>query len=110
MAVMATSGKKQLIFKSRIAESDEAFPVQFEDETVVVRPDRFREALDVFETLYRLGFSKDSILTGHYHPKTLMDVGPVRWRAEESRAAPWRQQEPQLWTICHFVAQKETPP
>lgn len=75
-----------------------------------VRPDRFREALDVFETLYRLGFSKDSILTGHYHPKTLMDVGPGRWRAEESRAVPLRIQQPQLWTMCHFVAQKETPP
>jgi len=110
LAVIAVSGKKQLVFKSKIAGSLDSFPVQFEDESIVVRPSIFREALEIFEALYRLGFSKDSILTGKYHPRTLLDVGPGRWRDEENKAAPWRRKTPQLWAICHYVAQKETPP
>lgn len=106
LAILAVSGKKQLIFKSRIAHSRERFPLQLEDETVLIEPARFAAALADFDRLYRLGFSKDSILTGDYHNKTLLDVGLSRWREAEAPALAWRKRDPALWAVCHYVAQR----
>lgn len=106
LAILTTSGKKQLIFKSRVAHSRDLFPLQFEDESMLIAPGDFVEALTDFDRLYQLGFSKDSILTGDYHNKTLLDVGISRWREAEGQARAWRAMNPQLWAVCHYVAQR----
>lgn len=106
LAVVAVSGKKQLIFKSRIAYSRDRFPVQMEDDLVTVMPTEFAVALEDFERLYLMGFSKDSILSSDYHPKTLMDVGISRWRAAHELTIEWRRNHPDLWRLCHFVSQR----
>lgn len=106
LAILTTSGKKQLIFKARIAHALTRFPLQFEDEQILIDPLRFKVALADFDRLYLLGFSKDSILTGDYHHKTLLDVGIGRWRDAEAPAIDWRKRDPQLWAVCHYVAQR----
>lgn len=106
LAILTTSGKKQLVFKSRVARNRDRFPLQFEDDTILIDPRRFQAALADFDRLYRLGFSKDSILTGDYHNKTLLDVGLSRWREAEAPALAWRKRDPALWAVCHYVAQR----
>jgi len=106
LAILAVSGKKQLIFKSRVALNSQLFPLQFDDDPIMIAPDRFRIAIADFDRLYRLGFSKDSILSGEYHNKTLLDVGLSRWREAEAPAVEWRRRDPQLWAVCHYVAQR----
>jgi len=106
LAIIAMSGKKQLIFKSRIAQHLTRFPVQLDDEQVLVDPLRFKVALADFDRLYLLGFSKDSILTADYHPASLMAAGIDRWRPAEERAVAWRRRDPNLWRLCHYVAQR----
>jgi hypothetical protein len=106
LAILTTSGKKQLIFKSRLAWNRDVFPLQFEDESVLVAPSQFSVALADFMRLYLLGFSKDSVLSGNYHPASLMTAGAERWREAEAPASVWRRQHPQLWAVCHYVAQR----
>lgn len=103
LAIYAVSGKKQILFKGRIAQSRDAFFIQMDDASVLIRPHEFKQALTDFDRLYQLGFSKDGILTGHYHNKTLLGVGLQRWREAEAYAAPWRQQQPALWQLCHAL-------
>lgn len=106
LAILTTTGKKQLLFKARIAYGREAFPLQFEDEQILIRPAEFTVALDDFMRLYLLGFSKDAIVSGQYHNKALLDCGLSRWRPLESIIAGWRQRNPQLLAVCHYVAQR----
>lgn len=106
LMVIAPMGKKQLIFKSRVGYDRDAFPVQMDDESIWIRPPAFRAALADFMTLYLLGFSKDSILIGEYHPAALMTVGADRWRAAEEPARRWRRGDPLLWSVCHYLAQR----
>ena len=108
VAVLAASGKKQLIFKAKIADSSAIFPIQFEDESPLIQPSLLTAALADFERLYALGFSKDSILSGRYHSKSLLDVGPTTWKEADEPAQKWRQFEPQLWGVCHFIASRAT--
>lgn len=112
MVVIAVSGKKQIIFKSTIAHDRMLFPAQMDDDAVIVTPD-FERALTDFERLYHLGFSKDSILSGDYRPKALMDVGVHRWQSAEAPAKAWRSGNSGLWRLCHYVARRpegwETP-
>lgn len=106
LAILTTSGKKQLIFKARIAYSRDGFPLQCEEESLLIRPAEFQCVLTDFMRLYLLGFSKDSILTGHYSPKALLDCGLSRWREAEAPLIEWRRRNPQLLAVVHYVAQR----
>ena len=106
LAIIAMAGKKQLIFKSRVAQSRDQFPIQIDDDSVLVHREQYMAALDDFMALYLLGFSKDSIVSGDYHPASLMAAGTDRWRPAEERAFVWRRREPGLWRLCHYVAQR----
>ncbi|HWO99184.1 MAG TPA: hypothetical protein VNL74_00950 [Methylococcus sp.] len=104
--VVATSGQKHLIFRARIAHDRESFPVQFEEETLFVGRRDFADCLADFEALYALGFSKDSILDGTYHPAQLIKVGLAIWRPLEEKIERWRRKSPDLIRLAHFCAQK----
>lgn len=103
LAIYAVMGKKQIIFKGTIAQSQTAFYLQMDDDAVLVIPQELKTALADFDRLYHLGFSKDGILTGQYHNKTLLDVGLSRWREAEAPAQHWRLQSPMLWHLCHAL-------
>jgi len=68
---------------------------------------KYRAAITDFERLYRFGLSKDSILSGRYSPKALLEIGAQAWREAERPAREWRSKSPQLWGLCHYVAQRD---
>lgn len=104
--VIATSGQKHLIFRATVAEDRGLFPVQFEEESILVSRARLAQVFEDFEALYALGFSKDSILSGEYHHKQLLTVGLAAWRPLESKLAEHRRLAPDLLRLVHFCAQK----
>lgn len=106
MAILTTTGKKQLIFKGRISYNPEIYFLQVDDDSVCIKREDFIAALADFNHLYLLGFSKDSILSGIYHNKTLLDVGIKKWKPAEDTAKIWRVKAPLLWAVCHYVAQR----
>jgi len=107
IAIIAPMGKKQLIFKGVIASDRNVFPLRVDDDLLAFDLAKYLVAVADFERLYRLGFSKDSILSGHYSPKALLEIGAARWREAERPAREWRSRSPQLWSLCHYVAQRE---
>lgn len=111
--VMAESGKKQLIFKSRLSNSKNRYWLQTDDDmTLLIRRNVVIELFDVFEALYSLGFSKDSIVTGRYHSGQLAKVGLAAWHPLEQAMRPFRTAAPNELRAVAFCAQKhevETP-
>lgn len=108
LAIMAINGKKQIIFRGMVSQSRDAFWVQADTERVMVSPD-FANCLSDFERLYQAGASKDSIITGRYHPAFMRSVGVSDWRALEAAIRPWRQGAPGYMTLAHHCAQRIQP-
>lgn len=106
LAIITLSGKKPLLFKSRIAMSQTQFPVQMEDQSVWVIPVQLKAALEAFMALYLMGCSKDAILTGHYPAVALITASTARWYLVEQTARYWRRGNPSLWILCHYLAQR----
>lgn len=106
LMIMAINGQKQLVFRGRVSQSRDAFWVQADDTRVLVRPERFRECLGAFESLYHAGFSKDSIVSGEYHSGQLAKTGLSAWKPLEDAIRPWRQSDPGLLLLCHHCAQR----
>jgi CRISPR type IV-associated protein Csf1 len=109
--IMAVSSQKHLIFRGTVSHDRDWFPVQMEEESFMVKRILFGECLADFEALYALGFSKDSILTGHYHAGQMMKIGLSVWKPLADTMDGWRLSHPSLMKLCHFCAQKpeETP-
>ncbi|WP_299314220.1 hypothetical protein [uncultured Halomonas sp.] len=108
---LAAAGKKHVIFRARLNHDRQQFTVQLDDEELMVDCLRFAELLEAFEAAYALGFSKDSLLTGHYNQAAVLKLGVGRWREIEARMADWRRRHPGLMRLAHFCGQKpeETP-
>lgn len=104
--VVAESGQKHLLFRARVAHDRDVFPVQLEDDGLVVDRARFAACLAALEVLYALGFSKASIATGRYHAGQLRAVGLAAWRPAEAAFAPWRRGAPQLVRLAAFCGQR----
>lgn len=110
LAVIGTSGQKNLIFRASVAHTRTCFPVQFEEETVHVWHAEFLACLAAFEALTMAGMSRDRVLSGEAHHETIRKIGLVRWRAMEEAIVPWRRREPQFMALAHFVARRPDPP
>jgi hypothetical protein len=104
--VVATSGQKHLIFRARVAHAADVYPVQFEDDQFLVDRAALVGVFEIFEALYALGFSKDSILSGEYHHGQLLKVGMAAWKPLEDRMKTVRRTLPHLARLAHFCAQK----
>ncbi len=103
---IAETGQKHILFRARVAHDRDVFPVQVEEDTVLVDRARFAACLAALEALYDLGFSKDSIVTGRYHPAQLAKVGPAHWRQAEETFAPWRRTAPDLVRLAAFCGRR----
>jgi hypothetical protein len=104
--VVAESGQKHILFRARVAHDRDVFPVQVEEDLVVVERERFAACLAALEALSALGFSKDSIVSGRYHAGQLLKVGLAAWRAAEDAFAPWRRTSPGLVRLAAFCGHK----
>lgn len=103
---MAVNGKKHVIFRACINNSREEFFVQADEERIFVERSVFSEALQQFEDGYKVGFSKDSLLSGRYNQAAILSVGLDKWREVERNMSVWRAQYPGLLQLCHFCGQK----
>lgn len=106
LAIMALGGKKQILFRGRISCTRNAFWVQADTERVLVLPD-FSDCLHAFERLYQAGASKDSIVTGRYHPAFLRGITPAAWRAMEDAIYPWRRRAPGYMLLAQHCARRD---
>lgn len=104
MLCLNTTGKKHTIFRGVVATSRDRFPVQMDETTVWCKRDTLTACLADFEALCALGFAKDGILAGVYHPAQLLKVGLARWSPAEERMVPWRADHPDLLTLVHAIA------
>lgn len=99
-----TTGQKHTLFRGAVASNQGFFPVQMDETTIWCRKDRLAACMADFEALAALGFSKDSILSGVYHPAQMLKVGLARWEPAESRMAPWRSEDPDMLALVHLIA------
>jgi hypothetical protein len=106
--VISTSLQKHLLFRSAVSRDIERYFVLLEDVMVFVDRQLLQELFLLFEQLYTLGFSKDSILIGDYHHGQLQKVGLSVWRPIEESIAKYRKHSPQLMQLVHYCAQRET--
>lgn len=107
---MALSGQKHILFRARVAYSRDQYPIQIEEDNLLVDRAIFAACLADAEAAYALGFSKDSIASGRYHHGQMLKVGLGAWRAVEARVAPWRTQRPAYLRLAAHVAQRPDSP
>ena len=105
--VIATSGKKHIIFRSEVAYNRDVYPVQFEEDTVIFDRAKFAKLLEDFEEGLNKGISRNDLLSGQYHPATRKHLSLNEWRKIEDKIKAWRCSEPMLMQIANFVAQKD---
>ncbi len=103
---VSTSGQKHLLFRCRVAGSRDLFPVQFEDERILVRRTAFAGCLADFEEGLAAGLRRDDLLTGRYNSRQSLNAGLARWRDLEYRLERWRRMEPGLLRLAHRFAAK----
>lgn len=107
LAVISETGKKHLLFRGTVALSRSVFPIQFEEDRIWVHAPDFAECLSAFEALYQLGFSRESIISGHYPVGLIHKIGARAWRAAEFAFRPWRSREPSIVRLAAFCAARE---
>lgn len=104
---IAESGQKHILFLAQEGFSREAFPVQFEMDTLqIVRAD-FVALLDTYETLLNLGFSKTEIDSGNYRPDRILKCFE-QWQELDNAIAQHRSggTASRLLQLVSFVAIK----
>ena len=106
VAVMATSGQKNLVYRAAVAVDRQVFPVQVEEDSVLVDARAFGGVLADFEAAYNDGFPKDALLSGSYSTSTIMRVGKPAWMRREAALAPHRARHLRLLRLAHTVARK----
>lgn len=103
---ISESGQKHIVFRGSIAYDREVFPVQCEEDTLIVNRRELADCFAAFEALYALGFSKQEVKTGRYNTSRIMAAGMRRWRYAEAEFAPWRYRKPDFVRIVDYCAQR----
>lgn len=103
---LSESGQKHLLFRAVVSYTSAVYPMQCEEDRLLVSRADLTHCFEAFERLYALGFSKDQIADGRYHPAQTMKAGLAAWREAEARFAPWRRRAPHLVRLARFCAQR----
>jgi hypothetical protein len=103
---VSESGQKHLLFRAPIAHRATRLLVQWEEDRIWVPRGWFERVLATVESLYALGFSKDSIGSGRYHSGQLIKVGLAAWRPLEQAMQSHRRVVPDLVRVALYVAQR----
>lgn len=102
--VIPESKQKHLLFRARIACDRDRYPVQLEEDAVLVDRANLTRCFDAFEGLLALGCRRGEILTGHYHPESMRKAGLAAWRGAEDRMVWWRSHSPDLMRLAVIAA------
>lgn len=105
--VISTICKKHLIFKSIMAHDKACFPIRFEDEILYIRPELFKNCLDNFEALYKMGLNKGSIVTGNYSTTALLKVNKEAFLSHEAVISKFRMMNKSYLRVCEFIGGKD---
>lgn len=104
LAIIATSGQKHIAFRARRnPPGGTSGWIQFEEESLWLKPDRLEILLNPIENLM-LGFSKAQIESGDYIPAYILKFGFAEWKSLEVQIAPHRGSK--LFALAVFLAQK----
>lgn len=103
---IAESGQKHILPWAIESQSKEYFPVQFEMDTVWVNHKVFCQAINEYEYLLSLEFSKTEINTGAYRSDRIMKNWG-KFEKSESAIAPLRGSR-MLELISHVAVKEET--
>jgi hypothetical protein len=106
LAVLSESGQKTIIFRGQVAYARSPYPLQLEEDTVLIDPAELAACLADFERLYALGFSKEEVASGRYNQARMLAAGLSRFRAAEDAFAPWRRSHPAYVRIGLFCARR----
>jgi hypothetical protein len=90
--VVAISGQKHLLFRTRIGWDRETFPVLVEEDELWIRRGAFTALLGVVEALLAQGWSRDEVETGRWSPGRKIDL--AEWRKLADDVDRYRSMEP----------------
>ncbi len=104
LAAIAESEQKHIVFRATWnPRGADAGWVQFEEQSLFVKPDELRKLLDIIELLYR-EFTKKEIETGVYKSHRIRKFGIEEWYALESQLRVVRSSS--LFFLALFLSQK----
>lgn len=89
LIVVAESGQKWLHYKSQVALTKNAIPVQLEDMRLLVHPSEFAKMVGIFEEMLTV-FSKTEIGTGGYQINRIREYGIGKFESDEDAIRPHR--------------------
>ena len=91
---LPTSGQKHLVFRGTVARGREVFPLQYEEEQVMVEREVLRDLLGTIETLLAAGFRREELRSGRPNSRRVLTFGLKRYVALERRIIEARQLRP----------------
>jgi hypothetical protein len=106
LAVMTSSGKKNILYRSTVAEDNAFFPVQVEDGVTWVHSETFSFVLSGFEDALAAGLRRDELLTGNYSASSIFKVGRQTWTAHEDAIRDHRTRRLSLLRLAHAVGKR----
>ncbi|KWT70742.1 hypothetical protein APY04_0803 [Hyphomicrobium sulfonivorans] len=98
------SGKKHTVFRSAVNTGGQSWAVFAGDALVRTTTAEFATCLSAFEAMVAEGFSKASVVSGDYHPATMLKVGIAKARALDARVVPYRRMRPDLLGLVAYCA------
>lgn len=105
LAAIAESGQKHIVFRAtRNPAGGRSGWVQFEEQSLWVKPVELKSLLEVVERLHAV-FSKTEIQTGNYLPYRIIEFGLQQWQALEVKIKPLRSSL--FFNLVVFLAQRK---
>lgn len=106
LGVIADTGQKHIIFRSKVSTGRTACIVQFEEQSISYEPISLKSLYEKIQALYDMGFSKEEIGSGKYLRMKLAKVSLQDWRLHERAIAEMRDSK--IFMLALFLVQKET--
>lgn len=108
VAVMSTAGTKNLVYRGKLGNDRELFPLRVEEDLVWVDRGQLAAVLADFERAYAAGLSKDSILSGVYSTSAVLKVGRALWHRLEAPLSNHRATRLPLMRLAWLISEKPT--
>ncbi|MDF1578613.1 MAG: hypothetical protein P1P81_09260 [Desulfobulbales bacterium] len=103
MLIFSFTGQKHLIFRGKVAQNRRLFPVQAEEETIMVDRIRMTTVIRFTEALLAGGFTRKEVLTGRYNQARIRRSGLAIWRPLEQGLAVYRRRYPLYLKMAALV-------
>ena len=104
---IAESGQKHILFLAQEGFDRDNFPVQFEMDCMQINRGNLTEAIELYEKLLALGFSKTEIDSGNYRPDRIL-ANFEQWQTIDKKVSLLRSggKPSRLLQLISFVAQR----